>query len=65
MGTRLEAGESSDDFVGRAIAAAQLGIEHLGVITACAWRPQALATLAASIAQLRELRPPQTPPTAP
>jgi alkanesulfonate monooxygenase SsuD/methylene tetrahydromethanopterin reductase-like flavin-dependent oxidoreductase (luciferase family) len=62
LAIRLEAGESSDDFVRRAVAAAQLAIEHLGVITAGAWRPQALAT---AIAQLRELRPPQTPPTAP
>jgi alkanesulfonate monooxygenase SsuD/methylene tetrahydromethanopterin reductase-like flavin-dependent oxidoreductase (luciferase family) len=62
LGTRLEAGESSDDFVRRAVAAAELGIEHLGVITAGAWRPEALA---AAIRQLREVRPPQTPSTAP
>jgi F420-dependent oxidoreductase-like protein len=65
LGTRLEAGESSDDFVRRAVAAAELGIEHLGVITAGAWRPEALATLAAAIPQLRELHPAQTPPAAP
>jgi hypothetical protein len=62
LGTRLEAGESSDDFVRRAVAAAELGIEHLGVITAGAWRPEALT---AAIRQLREVRPPQTPSTAP
>ena len=62
LGTRLEAGESSDGFVRRAVAAAELGIEHLGVITAGAWRPEALA---AAIRQLREVRPPQTPSTAP
>jgi hypothetical protein len=65
LGTRLEADESSDDLVRRAVAAAELGIEHLGVITAGAWRPEALATLAAAIPRLREVRPPQTPPTAP
>jgi alkanesulfonate monooxygenase SsuD/methylene tetrahydromethanopterin reductase-like flavin-dependent oxidoreductase (luciferase family) len=65
LGTRLEAGESSDDFARRAVAAAELGIQHLGMITAGAWRPQALATLAAAIPQLRELRPRQTRPTTP
>jgi F420-dependent oxidoreductase-like protein len=65
LGTRLEAGESSDQFVRRCRAAAALGIEHLGVITAGPWQPEALATLAAAIPRLREVRPPQTPPTAP
>ena len=62
-GVLLEAGEFSDGFVRRAVAAAELGIEHLGVIAAGAWRPEALATLAAAIPQLREVHPPL--PTAP
>jgi F420-dependent oxidoreductase-like protein len=59
LGTRLEAGESSDNFARRAVAAAELGIQHLGVITAGAWRAQALATLAAAIPQLPGAPPPK------
>jgi F420-dependent oxidoreductase-like protein len=53
LSTRLEAGESSDAFVRRATAAAELGIEHLVVLTAGPWTPDALATLAAAIPTLR------------
>jgi alkanesulfonate monooxygenase SsuD/methylene tetrahydromethanopterin reductase-like flavin-dependent oxidoreductase (luciferase family) len=56
LGTRLEAGESSDDFVRRAVAATELGVDHLGVITAGAWQPEAFATLAEAVPQLREVR---------
>lgn len=57
MATRLEAGESSDSFVSRGAAAAALGIEHLVVVTAGAWRPEALATLAAAVPALSEVQP--------
>src|SRR6266480_1540156 len=49
LGTRLEAGESSDQFVRRCRAAAALGIEHVAVITPGPWKPERLATLAAAI----------------
>lgn len=57
LGTRLEADESSDQFVRRCRAAAALGIEHLGVITPGPWKPERLATLAAAIPTLREVQP--------
>ena len=58
LSTRLEAGESSEEFVRRCEAAAALGIEHMVVITAGPWRPEALATLAAAIPSLGEAGPP-------
>ena len=54
LSTRLEAGESSDAFVGRCAAAAALGIQHMVVITSGPWTTGALATLAAAIPTLRE-----------
>ena len=57
LGTRLEAGESSDQFVRRCRAAAALGIEHVAVITPGPWKPERLATLAAAIPTLREVQP--------
>jgi F420-dependent oxidoreductase-like protein len=57
LSTRLEAGESSEEFVRRGAAAAALGIEHLVVITAGPWRAEALATLAAAIPALGEVHP--------
>ncbi len=57
LGTRLEVGESSDDLVRRAAAAAALGIEHVAVITPGPWKPERLATLAAAIPTLREVQP--------
>jgi F420-dependent oxidoreductase-like protein len=57
LSTRLEAGESSDQFVRRCQAAAALGIEHVVVITPGPWTPDRLATLAAAIPTLREVQP--------
>jgi F420-dependent oxidoreductase-like protein len=57
LSTRLEAGESSDAFIHRCIGAAALGIEHLCVITAGPWRAEALATLAAAVPAVGEVRP--------
>ncbi len=57
LSTRLEAGESSDDFVRRCAAAAALGIEYMVVVTSAAWTTEALATLAAALPALHEVHP--------
>jgi F420-dependent oxidoreductase-like protein len=57
LSTRLEAGESSDEFVGRCRAAVALGIQHVAVVTPGPWTPERLATLAAAIPTLREVQP--------
>jgi F420-dependent oxidoreductase-like protein len=57
LSTRLEAGESADEFVSRCAAAAALGIEHMVVGIAGPWTAEALATLAAAIPSLREASP--------
>jgi F420-dependent oxidoreductase-like protein len=57
LSTRLDAGESADEFVRRCAAAAALGIEHVVVITPVAWRADSLATLAAAVPAVRELHP--------
>ncbi|HZC71092.1 MAG TPA: LLM class F420-dependent oxidoreductase [Jatrophihabitans sp.] len=49
LSTRLNPDESSDQFVQRAGAAAELGIEHLVVITSGAWTTASVDTLAAAI----------------
>jgi F420-dependent oxidoreductase-like protein len=54
LSTRLEAGESSGEFVDRCRAAATLGIEHVVVITPGPWTDKAMATLAAAIPALGE-----------
>ena len=56
LSTRLEAGESSEQLVGRGRAAAALGIEHLVVISSHPWTEEGVATLAAAAAALREVR---------
>ncbi len=58
LSTRLEAGESSDELIRRCAGAAALGIEHMVVSKAGPWTVEALATLAAAIPTLREVRPP-------
>jgi F420-dependent oxidoreductase-like protein len=57
LSTRLEAGESSDEFVGRCRAAAALGIQHVVVVTPGPWTPERLAALAAAIPTLRAVQP--------
>jgi F420-dependent oxidoreductase-like protein len=54
LSTRLEAGESTEEFVARCGAAAALGIQHVVVITSRPWTEHALATLAAAIPTLRD-----------
>ena len=54
LSTRLEAGESTDGFVARCMAAARLGIQHVVVITSRPWTEDALATLATAIPALRD-----------
>ena len=56
LSTRLEAGETSDSFAGRAAAAAALGIEHMVVLTSSPWTAEALSTLAAAITTLASPR---------
>jgi F420-dependent oxidoreductase-like protein len=58
LSTRLEDGESSDQFARRCAGAAALGIEHLVVGHSSPWTRQALATLAAAIPAVGELHPP-------
>jgi F420-dependent oxidoreductase-like protein len=55
LSTRLEPGESSDDFARRAATARDLGIEHLVVITSGAWTADALETLATATPVIEEL----------
>jgi F420-dependent oxidoreductase-like protein len=55
LSTRLNAGESSRKFVRRARAAADLGIEHLVVITSGAWTNESIDTLAAAVPAVAEL----------
>jgi F420-dependent oxidoreductase-like protein len=54
LSTRLEAGESTEAFVARCVAATRLGIQHVVVITSRPWTEDALATLAAAIPALRD-----------
>lgn len=53
LSTRLEVGESSEEFIRRCASAAELGIEHVIVIRSGPWQPDALATLATAIPALR------------
>ena len=57
LSTRLEVGESSDEFVRRGVVAAAWGIQHLVVISSHPWDPEALSTLAAAVPVLAEVRP--------
>ena len=54
LSTRLGAGESAGEFVGRCAAAAAMGIQHMVVLTAGPWTTGALATLAEAITTLGE-----------
>jgi len=52
LSTRLEAGESSDEFVRRCAAGAALGIEHMVVIVSSPWTTEALSRLTTAIPAL-------------
>lgn len=52
MGTRVEAGETSDEFAQRCVAAAELGIEHMVVITAGPWTQDLLSILTGAIPKI-------------
>ncbi|HEY7484854.1 MAG TPA: LLM class F420-dependent oxidoreductase [Streptosporangiaceae bacterium] len=52
VSTRLEEGESPDDFAGRCAALAELGIEHAVVIVNGPWTEEAVGRLAAAAATL-------------
>jgi alkanesulfonate monooxygenase SsuD/methylene tetrahydromethanopterin reductase-like flavin-dependent oxidoreductase (luciferase family) len=55
LSTRLEPGEPADSFVERCAAAADLGIEHMVVITPGPWTDESLATLAAAVPAVAEV----------
>lgn len=57
LSTRLEPGESADSFAARCAAAAELGIEHVCVITPDAWDADALATLGEVIPKVAGIAP--------
>jgi F420-dependent oxidoreductase-like protein len=57
LSTRLDAGETSDAFARRCVAAAALGIEHMVVIVAGPWTTDALDRLAAAIPAVRDVSP--------
>jgi F420-dependent oxidoreductase-like protein len=58
LSTRLEVGESSEEFIRRCDASAAFGIEHMVVIRSGPWQPEALATLATAIPTLRNVSTP-------
>jgi F420-dependent oxidoreductase-like protein len=55
LSTRLQPGEPADDFVARCAAAAELGIEHVVLVTPAAWSAEGLATLGAAIPRLQDV----------
>jgi F420-dependent oxidoreductase-like protein len=55
LSTRLEPGEPAGSFVDRCAAAADLGIEHMVVITPGPWTDESLATLAAAVPAVAEV----------
>jgi len=57
LSTRLEAGESSDEFARRCAAAAALGVENMVVISSSPWTTEALSTLATAIPAVQEVGP--------
>ena len=52
ISTRLEPGESAAAFVERCRAFAELGIDHVGVVTTGPWTDESVATLAAAAPRL-------------
>jgi F420-dependent oxidoreductase-like protein len=55
LSTRLNPGESSDEFARRAAAARELGMEHLVLVSSTAWSTEDIATLAGAIPKIRAL----------
>jgi alkanesulfonate monooxygenase SsuD/methylene tetrahydromethanopterin reductase-like flavin-dependent oxidoreductase (luciferase family) len=49
LSTRLNPGEPASEFLRRCAQAAELGIEHLVVVTPAPWDPESLATLATAV----------------
>ena len=52
IGTRLQPGESAASFVQRCRTFADLGIDHVGVLTTGPWTEEAVAVLAEAVEQL-------------
>jgi alkanesulfonate monooxygenase SsuD/methylene tetrahydromethanopterin reductase-like flavin-dependent oxidoreductase (luciferase family) len=57
LSTRLQDGESGEEFACRCTVAATWGIEHVVVVRSRAWSAQALGTLPEVIPQVREVEP--------
>jgi alkanesulfonate monooxygenase SsuD/methylene tetrahydromethanopterin reductase-like flavin-dependent oxidoreductase (luciferase family) len=55
IGTRLQVGESVASFVQRCRAFADLGIDHVGVLTTGPWAEEAVATLAEAVPEVEHL----------
>jgi F420-dependent oxidoreductase-like protein len=55
IGTRLAPGESARSFVERCAAFADLGIDHVGVVTTGPWTDESVATLAEAVPGLAAL----------
>jgi F420-dependent oxidoreductase-like protein len=55
LSTRLQPGEPADDFVARCAAAAELGVEHVVLVTPAAWSAEGLATLEAAVPRLQDV----------
>ena len=55
IATRLAPGESAESFVARCAAFAELGIDHVGVLTTGPWTDQGVATLAEAAPELAQL----------
>ena len=54
LSTRLNPGEPASEFLRRSAQAAELGIEHLIVVTSAPWDPESLATLATVVSAADE-----------
>jgi hypothetical protein len=57
LSTRLSDGESADDLARRAEGLADLGIGHLVFVSSAPWDDDDLATLAAAVPLVRDIRP--------
>ncbi len=60
INTRLEPGESPGDFADRCASLADLGIDHVTVLTAGPWTADRLATVADAASALRDVPPATT-----
>lgn len=57
LGSRLQVGETSQEFIRRCAVAAELGIDHVILISAGPWTMEALDILAGAIPAVRDITP--------